>query len=229
MAHKILMVEDDFALAMGTEYALTSEGYEVATAGNLAQAREKFDDSIELVLLDVMLPDGTGFEFCKELREKKSDVPIIFLTAVAEEANIVQGLELGADDYVTKPYRVKELLARVAVNIRRYAQTRQTGNENSSRVMTFGDTTFDGESFVITQHGERLDCTTSELRLLRFLLQHRGQVISRNAIMEQLYDMDGEFFEDNTLSVYIKRLRQKLGEDGAYIETVRGMGYRFRK
>lgn len=229
MAHKILMVEDDFALAMGTEYALTSEGYEVATAGNLAQAREKFDDSIELVLLDVMLPDGTGFEFCKELREEKSNVPIIFLTAVAEEANIVQGLELGADDYVTKPYRVKELLARVAVNIRRYVQSGQTGNEKSSRVMTFGDTTFDGESFVITQHGERLDCTTSELRLLRFLLQHRGQVISRNAIMEQLYDMDGEFLEDNTLSVYIKRLRQKLGEDGAYIETVRGMGYRFRK
>ena len=117
MAHKILMVEDDFALAMGTEYALTSEGYAVTTAGNLAQAREKFDDSIDLVLLDVMLPDGTGFEFCKELREKNSDVPIIFLTAVAEEANIVQGLEIGADDYVTKPYRVKELLARVAVNI----------------------------------------------------------------------------------------------------------------
>ena len=189
MAHKILMVEDDFALAMGTEYALTSEGYAVTTAGNLAQAREKFDDSIDLVLLDVMLPDGTGFEFCKELREKNSDVPIIFLTAVAEEANIVQGLELGADDYVTKPYRVKELLARVAVNIRRYTQARQTSQENSNR----------------------------------------GQVISRSAIMEQLYDIDGEFFEDNTLSVYIKRLRQKLGEDGAYIETVRGMGYRFRK
>ena len=219
------MVEDDFALAMGTEYALTSEGYAVATAGNLAQAREKFDDSIDLVLLDVMLPDGTGFEFCKELREKNIDVPIIFLTAVAEEANIVQGLELGADDYVTKPYRVKELLARVAVNIRRYTQARQT----SHRVVTFGNTIFDGEAFVLTQHGEKLDCTTSELRLLRFLLQHRGQVISRSAIMEQLYDIDGEFFEDNTLSVYIKRLRQKLGEDGAYIETVRGMGYRFRK
>ena len=197
------MVEDDFALAMGTEYALTSEGYAVTTAGNLAQAREKFDDSI--------------------------DVPIIFLTAVAEEANIVQGLELGADDYVTKPYRVKELLARVAVNIRRYTQAQQTSQENSNRVVTFGNTIFDGEAFVLTQHGEKLDCTTSELRLLRFLLQHRGQVISRSAIMEQLYDIDGEFFEDNTLSVYIKRLRQKLGEDGAYIETVRGMGYRFRK
>ena len=224
MAHKILMVEDDFALAMGTEYALTSEGYAVTTAGNLAQAREKFDDSIDLVLLDVMLPDGTGFEFCKELREKNSDVPIIFLTAVAEEANIVQGLEIGADDYVTKPYRVKELLARVAVNIRRYTQARQTSQENSNRVVTFGNTAYDGEAFVLTQHGEKLDCTTSELRLLRFLLQHR-----RSEIMEQLYDIDGEFFEDNTLSVYIKRLRQKLGEDGAYIETVRGMGYRFRK
>lgn len=223
------MVEDDFALAMGTEYALTSEGYEVANAGNLAQAREKFDDSIDLVLLDVMLPDGTGFEFCKELREQKSDVPIIFLTAVAEEANIVQGLELGADDYVTKPYRVKELLARVAVNIRRYAQSRQTGKDDSNLVMTFGNTIFDGGAFTLTQHGQKLDCTTSELRLLRFLLQHRGQVISRSAIMEQLYDIDGEFFEDNTLSVYIKRLRQKLGEDGTYIETVRGMGYRFRK
>lgn len=229
MAHRILMVEDDFALAMGTEYALASEGYEVATAGNLAQAREKFDDSVALVLLDVMLPDGTGFEFCKELRERKCDVPIIFLTAVAEEANIVQGLELGADDYVTKPYRVKELLARVAVNIRRYAQARQTDKNDKNLVMTFGNTTFDGSAFTLTQHGEKLDCTTSELRLLLFLLQHRGQVISRSAIMEQLYDVDGEFFEDNTLSVYIKRLRQKLGEDGAYIETVRGMGYRFRK
>ena len=202
MAHKILMVEDDFALAMGTEYALTSEGYAVTTAGNLAQAREKFDDSIDHVLLDVMLPDGTGCEFSKELR---------------------------ADDYVTKPYRVKELLARVAVNIRRYTQARQTSQENSNRVVTFGNTAYDGEAFVLTQHGEKLDCTTSELRLLRFLLQHRGQVISRSAIMEQLYDIDGEVFEDNTLSVYIKRLRQKLGEDGAYIETVRGMGYRFRK
>ena len=113
MAHKILMVEDDFALAMGTEYALTSEGYAVTTAGNLAQAREKFDDSIDLVLLDVMLPDGTGFEFCKELREKNSDVPIIFLTAVAEEANIVQGLELGADDYVTKPFNMEVLILRM--------------------------------------------------------------------------------------------------------------------
>lgn len=229
MAHRILMVEDDFALAMGTEYALTSEGYEVVSAGNLAQARERMDDSISLVLLDVMLPDGTGFEFCKELREKNPDVPVIFLTAVSEEANIVQGLELGADDYVTKPYRVKELLARVAVNIRRYVQTRQMGTGDNGRVMTFGNTTFDVEAFVLTQAGRRIDCTTSELRLLRFLLQHRGQVISRSAIMEQLYDIDGEFFEDNTLSVYIKRLRQKLGEDGAYIETVRGMGYRFRK
>ena len=128
MAHKILMVEDDFALAMGTEYALTSEGYAVATAGNLAQAREKFDDSIDLVLLDVMLPDGTGFEFCKELREKNSDVPIIFLTAVAEEANIVQGLELGADDYVTKPFNMTILVLRIRklIELSRYNVSKGT-------------------------------------------------------------------------------------------------------
>lgn len=225
MAHKILMVEDDFALAMGTEYALASEGYEVVKAGNLAQARELYDDSVDLVLLDVMLPDGTGFDFCKELRNKKSTVPIIFLTAVSEEVNIVQGLEIGADDYVTKPYRVKELLARVAVNIRR------RGYETNMRsdILSFGDTFFDTNAFLLTQKGEKIECTTSELRLLRFLLQHRGQVVSRSTIMEQLYDIDGEFFEDNTLSVYIKRLRQKLGSDGEYIETVRGIGYRFRK
>ena len=227
---KILVVDDDKNICELLRLYLVKEGYGVTIANDGTAALQEFDKlHPDLVLLDVMLPDGTGFEFCKELREKNSDVPIIFLTAVAEEANIVQGLEIGADDYVTKPYRVKELLARVAVNIRRYTQARQTSQENSNRVVTFGNTAYDGEAFVLTQHGEKLDCTTSELRLLRFLLQHRGQVISRSAIMEQLYDIDGEFFEDNTLSVYIKRLRQKLGEDGAYIETVRGMGYRFRK
>ena len=228
--NRILVIEDEPDIQEVLRNYLQASGYAVLVAGDGEEGLAVFQkQAVDLVLLDVMLPDGTGFEFCMELREKNIDVPIIFLTAVAEEANIVQGLELGADDYVTKPYRVKELLARVAVNIRRYTQAQQTSQENSNRVVTFGNTIFDGEAFVLTQHGEKLDCTTSELRLLRFLLQHRGQVISRSAIMEQLYDIDGEFFEDNTLSVYIKRLRQKLGEDGAYIETVRGMGYRFQK
>lgn len=225
MSHKILMVEDDFALAMGTEYALTSEGYEVVSANTLADARQLYDDSIDLVLLDVMLPDGNGLTLCKELREAGSLVPIIFLTAVSEEVNIVQGLETGADDYVTKPYRVKELLARIAVNIRRSGYTDIKKNVDC---ITFGTSSFYLDSFKLVQNGAVLDCTTSELRLLRELLMNRGNVMSRSTLMEKLYDVDGEFFEDNTLSVYIKRLRDKLGADGDYIETVRGIGYRFK-
>lgn len=225
MSHKILMVEDDFALAMGTEYALTSEGYEVVSANTLADARQLYDDSIDLVLLDVMLPDGNGLTLCKELREAESLVPIIFLTAVSEEVNIVQGLEIGADDYVTKPYRVKELLARIAVNIRRSGYT---DIKKSVDCITFGTSSFYLDSFKLVQNGAVLDCTTSELRLLRELLMNRGNVMNRSTLMEKLYDVDGEFFEDNTLSVYIKRLRDKLGADGDYIETVRGIGYRFK-
>lgn len=225
MSHKILMVEDDFALAMGTEYALTSEGYEVVSANTLADARRLYDDSIDLVLLDVMLPDGNGLTLCKELREAGSLVPIIFLTAVSEEVNIVQGLEIGADDYVTKPYRVKELLARIAVNIRRSGYTDIKKNVDC---ITFGTSSFYLDSFKLVQNGAVLDCTTSELRLLRELLMNRGNVMSRSTLMEKLYDVDGEFFEDNTLSVYIKRLRDKLGADGDYIETIRGIGYRFK-
>lgn len=225
MAYKILMVEDDFALAMGTEYALTSEGYEVVVATTLAEARSKYDETIALVLLDMMLPDGTGLTFCKELRESGKCVPIIFLTAVAEEVNIVQGLESGADDYVTKPYRVKELLARIAVNIRRSGYEQK----ETEKKICFGSSCFYPEAFKLVQNGETLDCTTSELRLLGELLRNRGNVISRTTLMSNLYDIDGEFFEDNTLSVYVKRLRSKLGEDGAYIETVRGVGYRFRQ
>ena len=225
MSHKILMVEDDFALAMGTEYALASEGYEVVSANTLADARQLYDDSIDLVLLDVMLPDGSGLTLCKELREAGSLVPIIFLTAVSEEVNIVQGLETGADDYVTKPYRVKELLARIAVNIRRSGYTDIKKNVDC---ITFGTSSFYLDSFKLVQNGAVLDCTTSELRLLRELLMNRGNVMSRSTLMEKLYDVDGEFFEDNTLSVYIKRLRDKLGADGDCIETVRGIGYRFK-
>ncbi len=225
MSHKILMVEDDFALAMGTEYALTSEGYEVVSANTLADARRLYDDSIDLVLLDVMLPDGNGLTLCKELREAGSLVPIIFLTAVSEEVNIVQGLEIGADDYVTKPYRVKELLARIAVNIRRSGYTDMKKNVDC---ITFGTSSFYLDSFKLVQNGAVLECTTSELRLLRELLMNRGNVMSRSTLMEKLYDVDGEFFEDNTLSVYIKRLRDKLGADGDCIETVRGIGYRFK-
>ena len=225
MAYTILMVEDDFALAMGTEYALQSEGYEVIHAGNLKQANSLISEEIDLVLLDMLLPDGTGISLCKSMREQGYTMPVIFLTAVSEEANIVQGLSVGADDYVTKPYRVKELMSRIAANIRRSEMMKGTGN----KVYRFGSHVFEPEAFRLLRAGNAVDCTTSELKLLRELLQNQGNVISRRTLMERVYDIDGEFFDDNTLSVYMKRLRARLGEDGVYIETVRGIGYRFKK
>ena len=221
----ILLVEDDFALAMGTEYALQSEGYEVIHAGSLEKARNALKQSIDLILLDVMLPDGTGYDFCREVREQNWNVPIIFLTAVSEEANIVQGLEIGGDDYVAKPYRVKELLSRIAAHLRRAG----LHNNAPSRGYTFGQHVFYPEEFRLTKNQSVVDCTPSDLRLLKELIQHEGQVLSRNQLLERLYDVDGQFIDDNTLSVYMKRLRSKLGEDAAWIETVRGVGYRFKK
>lgn len=223
MAKKILLVEDDFALAMGTEYALQSEGYEVLCADTLEKARALLDESVASILLDVMLPDGNGYTFCREVRGKGMDVPIIFLTAVSEEANVVQGLELGADDYVAKPYRVKELLSRIAANIRRF--------ENSKRpernVCVFGKHTFVPEEFRLICEGKTVECTGSELRLLKELINNEGIVLTRNTILERLFDTDDVYIDDNTLSVYMNRLRSKLGEDATCIETVRGVGYRF--
>lgn len=221
----ILLVEDDFALAMGTEYALTAEGYEVRHADTIKKAQEMYSDDVSLVLLDVMLPDGTGYDFCSILRNRGVRVPIIFLTAMSEEVNIVQGLELGADDYVAKPYRVKELMSRIAANLRRYDMTR----ERRPMVYNIGSHRFSVDEFRLYLGDEQIECTKSELRLLKELVTNEGIVLTRRALLDRLYDIDGAFIDDNTLSVYMKRLRTKLGEDAIYIETVRGVGYRFVK
>ena len=228
---KILLVEDDFALAMGTEYALQAEGYEVVKAGNVEAARTAIDnDKPDLVLLDVMLPDGNGYELCKDIRSRGNMVPIIFLTAVGEEVNIVQGLELGADDYVTKPYRVRELLSRISANLRRSKILTGVNNaDDNKEVYSFGKHEFNNSKFILYNEGQIVDCTPSELRLLRELVIHEGQVLTRTQLLERLYDTEDSFIDDNTLSVYMKRLRTKLSEDAAFIETVRGVGYRFTR
>lgn len=225
MEATILLIEDDFALAMGTEYALQAEGYRVLHAENLANARRSIQQNPDLVLLDVMLPDGNGYDFCREIRGQNIQIPIIFLTAVGEEINIVQGLELGADDYITKPYRVKELLSRIAANIRRF-QYKKTEVPDT---FYFGKHQFRIVEFRLFYENTPVECTTSELRLLKELVQNEGQVLSRRQLLERLYDSEESFVDDNTLSVYMKRLRSKLGEDAWWIETVRGIGYRFRR
>ncbi len=223
---KILLVEDDFALAMGTEYALQAEGYEVIHASTLESARQVLNQSFNLILLDVMLPDGTGYDLCKEIRKRQIQVPIIFLTAMAEEVNIVQGLELGADDYVAKPYRVKELLSRIAANIRRFELQ---NSKQSTQAYSFGKHIFLPDEFRLQCEQTNVDCTPSELRLLKELILHEGQTLTRNQLLERLYDVEENYIDDNTLSVYMKRLRDRLGEDAQWIETVRGIGYRFKK
>lgn len=222
----ILLVEDDYALAMGTEYALQSEGYRVILAGTIEEARKNLDKTVDLILLDVMLPDGNGYDFCREVRRQNWEIPVIFLTAVSEEVNIVQGLDLGADDYIAKPYRVKELLSRIGAHLRR-AGLHKT--EMQQRTFSFGKHVFYVDDFRLLKEGAVVECTPSELRLLKELIQNEGQILSRNQLLERIYDVDGLFIDDNTLSVYMRRLRSKLGEDAVWIETVRGMGYRFRK
>ena len=226
---KILLVEDDHALAMGTTYTLKAEGYEVEHAKNLAQAREKISSSdFALILLDVMLPDGDGFSYLEELSSKGNTIPVIFCTAVGDESNIVRGLDLGADDYVTKPYRVKELLSRIAAVLRRQERAMQSvANNTEEAEVVFGTHKFNIDSFRLYDGETLVDCTPAELRLLREFVRNKGIVITRDQLLQRLYDTENTYIDDNTLSVYIKRLRDKLGEDAEYIKTVKGIGYRF--
>lgn len=221
----ILLVEDDKALAMGTVFVLEAEGYEVRHAANIKTARTMLDDKVDLMLLDVMLPDGSGYDFCRSVREDGTQIPIIFLTAMSEEVNIVQGLELGADDYIAKPYRLKELLSRISANLRRYGMA----NKKPQESYTFGSHRFVLTEFRLYEGDRLIECTQSELRLLKELVSNEGIVLSRGTLLDRLYDVDGVLIDDNTLSVYMKRLRTKLGDDAACIETVRGVGYRFCK
>ena len=237
---QILLIEDDYALAMGTTYTLKAEGYEVGHAKNLAEARELLStNDYSLILLDVMLPDGDGFSYLEELSQKGNATPVIFCTAVGDESNIVRGLDLGADDYVTKPYRVKELLSRIAAVLRRaervknnninnsYNSSTSSNVEPSEADATFGTHRFSIDSFRLYDNDTLVDCTPAELRLLREFIRNKGIVITRNELLQRLYDTENTYIDDNTLSVYIKRLRDKLGEDAEHIKTVKGIGYRF--
>ena len=254
---KILLVEDDYALAMGTTYTLKAEGYEVVHVKKLSEARcaltgvegDNEANGIDLVLLDVMLPDGDGFSFLEELMEKEVDVPVIFSTAVGDEANIVRGLDLGADDYITKPYKVKEMLSRIAAVLRRQERARRmalktvnkeenqdsnignqtigNSHEDIEDVIHFGEHSYNSQAFRLYKGNNVVECTPAELRLLREFLNNKGIVITRNQLMERLYDTENAFIDDNTLSVYIKRLRDKLEDDASFIKTVKGIGYRF--
>jgi DNA-binding response OmpR family regulator len=213
---KILLVEDDEMIASGLMYALEREGYAVTRGKSVGQARRAIANAgFDLAILDLQLPDGTGFDAQETLRG--SDTAVKFLTVVDDEGNIVRAFETGADDYITKPFRLGELLARVKRALSR-------GDERIAS-LSLGGVTIDPAAGKAYIGGEMLDLTALEYRLLLTFANNKGQLLSRSQILAHIWDAAGNFVEDNTLTVYIKRLRDKLGA-AASIETVRGLGYR---
>lgn len=218
----LFLLEDDYAIATGLCYSLENEGYSVTHASGVKQAidiisKEKFS----LYILDLTLPDGSGYDVCKEIK-KQVDLPVIFLTAYDDEVNVVMGFEFGADDYISKPFRLKELLVRIKSVLRRY------NNETADGVIKFKDLTVNTNEAKVYKDGNEIILTAMEYRLLLILLNNRGKVLSRTQLLENIWDVDGDFVEDNTLTVYIKRLRDKIEEEPnrpLIIKTVRGLGY----
>ncbi|GFP77378.1 response regulator transcription factor [Clostridium fungisolvens] len=227
MANTLLLVEDDQSLALGIEFTLKDEGYEVLRASTLNEGRNIFKNkNTDLIILDVNLPDGSGYELCKEIREV-SDVPIMFLTALDEEVNVVLGLEIGGDDYITKPFRVRELISRVKVLLRRTTKNQSLGN----RLKT-GDIIVNTSSAIVTKDSKDIVLTAQEYKLLLIFLNNYGVLMKRDEILAQLIEGSEVFFDENTLAVYIKRIREKIEDDPKqpeYIVTQRGLGYKWNK
>ncbi|MGL4741513.1 MAG: response regulator transcription factor [Sarcina sp.] len=228
----ILLVEDDRALALGVVYALKKEGFNVLHGDTLKKSRELLmENEIDLILLDVMLPDGEGYTLCEEVRRSgNEEMAIIFTTACDEECNVVLGLDIGADDYISKPVRLKELTSRINAVLRRK-------HKLSKREEIFDDKIVSGNieilkgSHMVYKNGEEVSLTLSEYKLMLILIENYPNVMSRNILLEKLWDVDGNFVDANTLNVYIKRLREKIEDDSKtplFIDTVRGVGYRWK-
>ena len=223
----ILMVEDDSTIAFAVKYAVEQEGFNLDIAENLENARKIVNSKeYDLILLDVMLPDGNGYEFLKQLREHDEDTPVIFLTACDEEVNIVMGLDIGGDDYITKPFRVRELISRINAILRRKGKSQ----DSNKKILKFKNISIHTLEARVFKNNEEIFLTSAEYKLLLILIQNKNMVLSRAQILEKLWDVTYDFINDNTLSVYIKRLREKIEDDSSkpqYILTVRGLGYKW--
>lgn len=210
---KILLVEDNKSIIKGLEYAFAQNGYSCEYCLSLDEAVRKAPFNYDAAVLDIMLPDGNGFDLFKKIR-RYSDLPVIFLTAVDDEDSVVNGLELGADDYITKPFSTRELIARI----------KRVANKNSKKnIITVSGVTLDLDKTAVFENGKQLELTALEYKLLSLLMQNVGKVVTRELIFEKIWDVSGNFVNDNTLTVYIKRIRKKLDAD--IIKTVKGMGY----
>lgn len=217
---RLLLVEDDPTLIRMLSSFLVSEGFAVTPVTGQTAAKEEMDrQRPDLALVDISLAEGNGFGVCACAKEH--GIPVIFLTASGDEHSVVTGLDMGADDYISKPFRPRELVSRIRSVLRR------TGKRQS--VIVLGDLAIDTDKGMVTQHGQELYLSALEYKLLLVFLNNRGQVLTRDKLLEEIWDSAGDYVSDNTLTVYIKRLREKIEEDPqnpAHIKTVRGLGYK---
>lgn len=218
---KILLVEDDGQIASYLGELLRAEGFDTQIAGSKKEASEcLLIQAFDLVLLDVSLPDGNGFSICAEIK-KEYEIPVIFLTASGDEYSVVAGLDMGADDYIAKPFRPRELISRIRSVLRRC--------KKEQRILSCGDLKVNVSSATVTKGEKELFLSALEYRLLLILLQNKGQILTRNQLLEEIWDASGEYVNDNTLSVYMKRLREKIEKNPQsprLLHTIRGIGYR---
>lgn len=218
---KILLVEDDGQIAAYLGELLRAEGFDTQISGSKKEAGEcLLAQAFDLVLLDVSLPDGNGFSICAEIK-KEYEIPVIFLTASGDEYSVVAGLDMGADDYIAKPFRPRELISRIRSVLRRC--------KKEQRILSCGDLRVNVSSATVTKGEKELFLSALEYRLLLLLLQNKGQILTRNQLLEEIWDASGEYVNDNTLSVYMKRLREKIEENPQsprLLHTIRGIGYR---
>lgn len=218
MNEKIFLLEDDIFLRDGLCELLENAEYAVVSAGTIKEAVEAVKGSaFSLLILDVMLPDGSGFDFCQRLRSMGVSTPILFLTACDDEIQIVRGLDSGADDYVTKPFKLLELLSRVRALIRR----------NTVSTFTSREIMVDTNNMTVKKNGEVIFVTKTEFQILSCLIRNSGVIITRATLLQNIWDDNGNFIDDNTLSVHMSRLREKIGAE--HITTIRGVGYRWEE
>ena len=227
---KILLLEDDVSLVDGLKYSLKKNGFDVTVVRTVEEATASLPaiSEYDLLLLDVTLPDGTGFEVCEKVRRQNTQIPIIFLTASDEEVNIIRGLDLGGDDYITKPFMLGELCSRIRVQLRRSG----IGSQERTTSLQCGDITIDLLGSRALLNGKALDLTNAEYRLLCLLVKNEGLIMTREKILDELWDNNSDFVDDNTLSVYVRRLREKIEINPSQPEhliTVRGFGYQWKE
>lgn len=224
---RLLLVEDDDSLALAIEFTLKDEGYEVLRTATVSESKKEFEEQqFDLLILDVNLPDGSGYELCKYVRGK-SDIPIMFLTALDDEVNVVLGFEIGGDDYITKPFRVREFLSRVKALLRR-----NSDNSFQENRIISGNILVNAKTASVSKTGKSIILTAQEYKLLLIFISKPKVLMKRDEILKELIEGAGAFFDENTLSVYIKRIREKIEDnpkEPEYIVTQRGLGYMWNK